>query len=127
MYPGRSMDEMGDEGVGLLAAIALGVVGLFVVIAAIGGVMYLADAKVGAEVIDKRCGSLPTGSSSTVVVETKFPIPGIEHTVKQMDNNSCQALVEGRSYAEYHLRSERVVLYEREGGRCLYDSDSLVC
>lgn len=118
---------MDDEAVGILAAIALAVVGLIVVAGAVGGILFVSDAKIGATVTHVECAFRPTGAGSEVTVVTKFPIPGIEHTVTRVDNTACKALVVDRSFAEYYLRSARTVLYEQEGGRCLYDTASLVC
>lgn len=120
---------MDDKAFGLIAWIAVGVAGLIVVVAAIGGIMYMADTPIGATVVDKDCGSSPFGATSKVTVETKFPIPGIEHTIKDFDNTICNTLRAGENgnFAEYYLKSERTVLYDREGGACLYDSSAIKC
>lgn len=120
---------MDEQGLGVIAIVALAVGGLVVVTAAAGGIMYMADTAIGATVIDKDCGSSPFGATSKVTVETKFPIPGIEHTIQDFDNRVCTGLRAGDNgnYAEYHLKSERTILYERENGACIYDSSGVVC
>lgn len=115
---------MDDNGVGLLAWILIGVVGLVAVAGVAGGIMYSTDTSVGATVIYKDCqGSIISNAPQSIVtVETKFPVPGIEHTVEEVDNSACHALNPGRSFVEYHIRSGRTILYESEGGQCLYDT-----
>ncbi len=121
---------MDNKGIGVLVGAILAVGGLIVVAAAGAGIYYMTDQAVGATVIDKQCGGIPTGSSSTVTIRTEFPIPGIEHTLQDFDNSICNGLRADETngnYAEYYLKSERTVLFEREGGRCLYDSNGVVC
>lgn len=137
---------MDDEAFGLIAWILIGVGGVVGAIALTGGIMYAADAKVGADVTDARCagggggggGGLlgnslaPQASNSEVDVKTNFPIPGIDHTVKEFDDDTCRTLdtlmLNGKEpYAEYHIRSGHTILYDERGGQCLYDSETGVC
>ncbi|MGB1586434.1 MAG: hypothetical protein ACPHID_05255 [Thermoplasmatota archaeon] len=120
---------MDDKGLGLIAIIAMAAGGLIVLLAAIGGILYMTDTAVEATVIDKDCSSSPLGATSQITVKTKFPIPGIEHTIKEFDNTICNGLRAGEdgNYAKYYLKSERTVLFEREGGQCLYDSNGIKC
>lgn len=120
---------MDDKGLGTIAIVLLSLGGLLVAGAAAGGIMYMTDQAIGATIVDKSCSSLPTGKTSQVTVETKFPVPGIEHTLKEFDNGICKSLRPGEdgNYAEYHLQSGRTIFYEREGGKCLYDSDGVIC
>lgn len=113
----------------LLFKILIGVVGLIVVIAAIGGILFVTDTPVKATIVEKDCAGIPGGKSSSVTVLTKFPVPGIEYTLQDFDNNACGVLRAGESgnYVEYYLKSERIVFYEREGGACIYDSNGVVC
>ncbi len=115
---------MDDEAVGLIAWILIGLGGLVVALGAAGGIMYDADTTVGATVIEKQCagGTFTSGSNSEVTVETRFPVPGIKHTLTEFSDSQCQILQSGKSYAEYSIRSGRTVLYSEEGGRCIYDS-----
>lgn len=116
---------------GLIFKIIAGVVGLVVLIAAIGGILYVTDTPVEATVIEKDCDANITNgnSNSRITVLTKFPVPGIEYTLQDFDDDKCSLLRAGENgnYAVYHLKSERVIFYEREGGACLYDSDGVVC
>ncbi len=120
---------MDDQGVGLIAWILIAVVGLVAAVGVAGGVMYANDTAVGAKVVDKECkGSLlSTQPQSSVTIETQFPVPGIVHTVEQVDNNACHSLTEGRSFIEYHIQSGRTILYESQGGKCLYDTADKLC
>jgi hypothetical protein len=113
---------MDGQGVGLLAAIALLAIAALVVVTAAAAILYATDSKVGATVVETECGTRPLADASRVTVVTKFPLPGIEHRMVDVDNAACISLVEGQSYAEYFLRSGRVVLYEREGGSCMHDT-----
>jgi hypothetical protein len=120
---------MDDDAFGLITLILFGVGSLIVLVAAAGGIMYMNDTAIGATVIDKDCTASPIGASSQVTVKTKFPIPGIEHTIKEFDNAVCNGLRAGDNgnFAEYYVKSERTIMYEREGGACLFDSDGVKC
>lgn len=120
---------MDDRGLGLIAVIVIAVVGLVAVVGAIAGGFYLSDSPIGATIIDKSCGTNPIGKTSEVTVRTVFPVPGITHTLEDFDNRICSGLRTGDdgNFAEYYLKSGRTILYEREGGLCLYDSDGLLC
>ncbi len=100
--------------------------GLILIVLAVLGGYYATDGAVGATVTDKDCGVGP-GATSEVTVTTSFPIPGVTTTLKEFDNTQCSAVTVDRTYAEYHLRSERTILYESEGGPCLYDSADKLC
>ncbi len=116
----RFVDE---EAVGLIAWILIGLGGLIVAVGAAGGIMYASDTMVGAVVTQTECGANIFGSpSSSVTVETKFPVPGVTHTLEEFDNDKCRLLTEGKSYAEYYIRSGRTILYEEQDGNCVYDS-----
>lgn len=122
---------MDDEGIGLISIISLAVMGLIVVVAAIGGIMYMTDTAVEATIVDKDCGggAITGGANSQVTVKTKFPIPGIETTLKDFDDRTCSIVRAGEdgNYVKFHVKSERTIMYEREGGACVYDSDGVVC
>ncbi len=141
---------MDEEAFGLVAWILVGVGGLIVAVGATGGIMYAADATVGAVVTDTQCAGggggggggipgvwsvSPQGSASAVSIKTKFPFPGIDYTMTEFDDDTCLTLAGLRSqgndpFAEYSIRSGRTVLYDKEGGNCLYDSASstpLIC
>lgn len=122
---------MDDDAFGLLSIIGLAVGGLIVLVAAIGGIMYMTDTAVEATIVDKDCagGVIGGGAGSQVTVKTKFPIPGIETTIKEFDDRTCSILRAGEdgNYVKFHVKSERTIMYEREGGACIYDSDGVVC
>ncbi|MGB0652869.1 MAG: hypothetical protein ACPGQL_06675 [Thermoplasmatota archaeon] len=109
---------------------AIGVIGILIVLVLIvGGIVvsvpvgyYLGDGAVEAVVVDKKCGSNPLGETSKVTVETRFPVPGVQHVVKEFPNDKCN-LVNKDNYVEHRLRSGRTTLYQSEGGSCIYDSE----
>lgn len=127
---------------GVVAWITIAVVGLIVSLGAAGGIMYATDTTVGADVIDTRCaggggsggggglgGLAVQAAGSQVKIKTKFPVPGIEHTLTEFDDNTCRTLAALRSrgedpFVEYSIRSGHTVLYEFEGGKCLYDNEA---
>lgn len=102
--------------------IITGVVGLVVVLAAIGGTMYASDFAIEATVVDTECGFL--GGTREITVKTK--LFGIEHTLEDVPEEQCTTVREG-NFAVYHIRSGHTTLYDREGGNCLYDSETVVC
>lgn len=116
---------MDDEAIGVIAIIAIAAGALL----AIGGIwigsFYLGDKAVEATIIDKSCGLGP-GSTSTVAVETKFPVPGIEHKLREFPNDQCAILTAGKdgNFVQYHVRSSHTILYENEGGPCIWDSET---
>ncbi len=136
---------MDDDAIGLIAWILIGVGGLVLAIGATGGIMYAADTTVGAVVTDTQCaggggggggGSIlgmadasPQQAGSSVSIQTKFPVPGIDYTMTEFDDDTCKILAGIRAsgkepFAEYSIRSGHTVLYREEGGACLYDSES---
>ncbi len=116
---------------GLIFKVLAGVVGLVVLIAAIGGILFVTDTPVEATIVEKDCdvSALNGNSNSQVTVKTKFPVPGIEYTLQDFSDSICAGLRAGENgnYAVYHIQSERTIFYEREGGACLYDSSGVVC
>ncbi len=118
-----------EQALGLIATIILGIVGLAAVLAAVGATLYATDFPVEATIIDKSCASsgggggiFPAAARSSVTIRTK--LFGIEHTLTEFDDNQCRALRAGEdgNFVVYHIQSERTILYEREGGSCIYDS-----
>lgn len=80
--------------------------------------LYVADTPVEAEIQDARC------NTGEVDLLTVWPLPGIEHTLGDLDSVICQLFLEPGSYAVYHVRSERTLLYEDASKECLkYDSE----
>lgn len=79
------------------------------------GLYYAADRPLEADVVDKRCSAL---GPSEVVVKTR--LFGVRHT-SPVDAMSCGAVPVG-AFVLYHVRSGHTVVYEIEGGRCIWDS-----
>lgn len=95
----------------------IGLVVLLVVGAGAFGVFaYATDYGVEATVSKKECSSVPP----KVTVTTKAL--SIVHTVDVTDQQ-CFVIKQG-NFVKYHIRSERTIVYEKEGGRCVYDSVS---
>jgi hypothetical protein len=107
-------------------ALALRVgLGLVVSLVAFAGIVYATDYGVEAVVVSKECGGSggsPGGpfplAAPSVTVKTK--LGGLRHT-QSLPPQQC-AVVQAGNYVVYHIRSGRTVLYDHEGGRCLYDS-----
>ncbi|HEX9817079.1 MAG TPA: hypothetical protein VGB18_08870 [Candidatus Thermoplasmatota archaeon] len=101
----------------------LGLVLLIVVLLVATGVfLYATDYPVEAQVTGKNCN----GTATTVTVETR--IGGFTETVP-VSRTECFVIQTG-NFVHYHIRSERTVIYEKDpafGGRCVYDTDSILC
>lgn len=80
-----------------------------------GIVLYAVDYRIDATVQETRCDLLQ------VTVKTKQF--GIEHTVRDVPADQCGVLEPG-DFVQYRIRSQRTTLYDEEGGRCLYDSET---
>ena len=91
----------------------LGALGLVAIAA---GGAYIADYGLEGTVVEKRCPSL--------TVETK--LLGIRHTKDDVPLLQCGAIQVG-NFVVYHIRSGRTLVYQSEGGRCLFDSDRGAC
>jgi len=92
--------------IGVLALLGLGVLW--------GIVFYTGDRAVEADVVEKDC----TLTGGFVVVETRFL--HLRHT-SALDATSCGLVPDG-AFVLYHIRSGHTVVYEREGGDCIWDS-----
>lgn len=97
---------------GITLAIAGSLLGVAVVA---GAGMYAADYRVDATVQETRCDLLQ------VKVHTR--LFGLEHTVKEVPADQCSVLEPG-NFVQYRIRTQRTTLYDREGGECLYDSET---
>ena len=82
---------------------------------ALGLIFYASDRAIAADVVEKRCPAFGPGE---VVSETR--LFGIRHTTP-VSATQC-AVVPLNAYALYHLRSGHTIIYESEGGRCIWDS-----
>lgn len=98
------------------------VIGLVLVGGAVGtgAYLYATDYVLKADVQDKLCLG-PVAPDDGNVVSVKTRVLGLDHDVKGIPDQQCQLLSEG-NYVEYHVRTKHTTLYEREGGKCIYDS-----
>ena len=97
--------------------VILAIVGLVVVLAAIGAIAYASDFAVEATV-KERCSPL---NGYAVPIQTR--LFAIGYTVTGIPPHEC-TLVGPGNFVKYHLRSSRTSLYEREGGVCIFDSEN---
>lgn len=123
----RPWPGVDEDAFGIITWVILGVSGIIVLAGAGVGIAYAADAPIEATVVDKQCGGgggdgggglTPFQGGDTVSVQTK--LFNIDHTV-EVSREVCLAVNKG-NFVEYYVRSERTVLFETEGGKCLYDS-----
>jgi hypothetical protein len=96
------------------------IVGALVLLAVLGIVLgvaaYASDYSVQGTVTEKKCGFMPP----TVTIHTKQL--GITKPV-EVSTDQCGILSPG-NFVVYRIRSGRTTIYEREGGGCLYDTDT---
>jgi hypothetical protein len=96
-------------------------IGLLLVVLVVGFAVfaYATDYGVKAEVQDKQCSISPP----FIVVKLK--------TFGNVDEVPVQAqqcfLMDRGNFVVYHIRTQHAVVYDREGGRCIYDSVTIVC
>lgn len=100
---------------GLLRLLLKGVLAMVAVLAVIGGIAYVADYGVDAKVTKVE----RAGGTCTVTVEPKL-LP-VSHTVTDLDAQTCFVVQEGNA-VRYHVRSERTLLFDSDGGPCIYDT-----
>lgn len=128
---------MDEHAIGVVGIVVWCVVGLVAALGLTAGGMWAADYGVEATVVNKECGGpagpggpggiIPTASQSKVTVKTK--LLGITHTLTDFPDDTCRILRAGDdgNFVRYHLRSEHTILFEREGGPCIYDSKTITC
>lgn len=92
---------------------------LVVVVVVLGVGAYALDYGVEATVTNTDCGASPP------MVEVRTKLLGTTHDVP-VSSNQCFAIQRG-NFVVYHIRTERATIYDREGGRCLYDTESTTC
>lgn len=100
-----------------LGKVVLGIGITLGVVVAAGAGLYLSDYGVEAVVVGKDCEATGT---STVTVETKvggFPV------TQALPFEQCTAVSKG-NFVVYNIQSERMRLYESEGGCMIYDSET---
>src|SRR5688572_15057043 len=103
---------------GLVGRLMLSLVLVVLLLATAAGLAYMSDYVVEATVVDKSCKS-PIPQRGDVTVEAK--VLGLQHTVTNVPAQQCAAVNAG-NFVVYRIRSERVSLYQSEGGACIYDS-----
>jgi hypothetical protein len=85
-----------------------------------GAYLYATDFTLKADVQETLClGPVQADDANVVAVKTR--VLGIDHEVKGIPDQQCQLLSEG-NYVEYRVRSKHTTIYEREGGKCIYDT-----
>ncbi len=89
---------------------------LVIVLLAAVGIFYATDQSIDATVTETSCES---EDDSSVTVKTKMF--SIVHTTA-IDQFACQQLDEG-NFVEYHVRSGHTIVYDKEGGDCIWDSE----
>ncbi len=105
---------------GVVKLVIFAVLGVLAIVGGTAGFYYATDGTVDAEITETRCS--PSGSE--VDLKTLFPVPGIGHTLEDMDFFICELFTEEGNVATYNLRSERVRLFESDAKSCLkYDSE----
>ena len=111
---------------GRWVAVPLGrIIRLVVLVLLVVGVLwalsfYMSDGVVEADVKEKQCS--PVGESSLTVKTRWF---GIEQT-KGLGYMECTGVPVG-AYVQYHVKSGRTVVFDRQGGHCLFDNTGEVC
>lgn len=104
----------------LVAAGVLLLVGGFV------GALYAADYGIEADVVERHCaGAGPfagVGSSGGSYVVAQTRMGAFKHRV-DLSGEKCAA-VPDHGFAVYHIRTGRTILYQSQGGDCIYDSAS---
>lgn len=90
----------------VLALVALTVV--------LGAAWYVADGRIDADVENKTCSF---GGSSVTVVTRLFDIT----KVQSIQYQECLMVPQG-GYVQYYIRSGRTVIWDSEGGDCIWDT-----
>lgn len=99
--------------VGKLVAVA---VGLLLLAGVAGVALYASDYGVEATVVEKDCAGGP-------LIVVKLELTGGHRTVP-LDNQQQCAIIEIGNFVEYHVRTGHTRVYEKEGGKCVYDSQT---
>jgi hypothetical protein len=97
---------------------AAGIIVLVIGVAAVGGGLYASDYGFEATVTDTECRVF---GESTVTVRPKV-IP--MDLTQPIGATEC-GIVQAENFVVYNIRTERVRIYEREGGTLLWDSEWL--
>lgn len=100
---------------GLIGRIIAIAVGFVVLVAAVGAYAYATDAGAEATVTGKRA----SGSTSTLELTLSL----VPYTLEQDVSRQVYCSVAVGNFVVYHVQSAHTLLYEKKGGRLLYDSE----
>ncbi len=103
---------------GTLRFVIFLVIGLVLLLAIIGASLWGMDYGVEATVVEKDCR---VAGESTVTVQES--VTRIKHT-EPIETQECGVVSNG-NFAIYNIRSERLQIFDREGGNKLWDSQWL--
>ncbi|MBI2078258.1 MAG: hypothetical protein HYT80_07820 [Euryarchaeota archaeon] len=92
---------------------------LVVLVLGIGIWAYASDYAVEATVTKKDCAA----AKPVVFVKTKMF--GIEDST-EVSGHEC-GIIQVGNFVRYHLRTQRTIVYQAEGGTCVYDSATGLC
>ena len=81
--------------------------------------LFATDYGLAATVTKRDCAANPPA----VTVTTKTF--GITHAMP-VTSEQCGVIRQG-NYVVYHVRSQHTIIYEHQGGRCMYDTNTMVC
>lgn len=97
----------------LAAAISSIFGAVLVVVVGGGGFLYITDYQLDATVTGTDC------AHQSIDVQTKQL--NIKHTMTDVPTQQCAALHPG-NFVQYHVRTKHTVVFNVEGGKCIYDS-----
>lgn len=113
------------SGWGIAGILALLVVGGAILFGGAVAYLYAKDQGFGAHVTGKSCkGPLASDSANRVDLRTTFL--SIDRSVYDVPDGPCALIGEG-NFVEHHIRSRHTIIYESEGGDCIYDSQRGAC
>lgn len=95
-----------------------------VLVVGVGAALFASDYGVEADLIEKSCGgpgSFVHAASQSPYVVAKTRLGGFERRVV-LSLEKCLAIPDD-AYIVYHIRSQRMVVFESKGGPCIYDTD----
>lgn len=111
---------------GLVAWLLIGAGGLVGATAVTGGILYASDFAVEATIVDKECSLSNLASAQERFVAVKTKLFAIDHKLADVPLDQCNIIQVG-NFVEYHIRSGHTRVYDSEGGKCLFDSETTIC
>ena len=115
MWPTAARARKGGHVIPVRRLLVLVVVGALAFVILGGVIFFASDRAVAADVVEKHCSIV--GDGDVVVVTRTF---GLRHTA-HVGGGSCLSVPVG-AYVIYHIRSGHTTVYEKPGGRCIWDS-----